>query len=97
MQDIIWKEKKTNEELYGRLYPISNVIRTRRLRFIGHVWRSKEQSLHQLLLLEPTHGKRSRGLRRATFMEQVYRDTNLRKEEITTAMHNRVEWRKIVK
>ena len=37
VQDITWKERKTNKELYGHLYPISNVIRTRRLRFIGHV------------------------------------------------------------
>ena len=97
VQDITWKEKKTNEELYGRLYPISNVIRTRRLRFIGHVWRRQEETLHQLLLWEPKYGKRSRGRPHATFMEQVYRDTNLRKEDLMTAMQDRVEWRKIVK
>ena len=38
VKNITWKEKKTNEELYGNLDCISNVIRTRRLRFIGHVW-----------------------------------------------------------
>ena len=97
VQDLTWKDRKTNEERYGHLDPISNIIRTRRLRFIGHAWRRPEETIHQLLLWEPKHGKRSRGRPRATFMEQLYRDTNLRKEELTTAMQDREKWRKIVK
>ena len=96
-KNITWKEKKTNEELYGNLGCISNVIRTRRLRFIGHVWRLPEETLHRPLLWDPKQGRRSRGRPRATFMEQVHRYTNLTKEELATAMQDREEWRRIVK
>ena len=44
VQNLTWEDKKTNEELYGQLDPISNVIRG--LRFIGHVWRRSEETLH---------------------------------------------------
>ena len=40
--------------------------------------------------------QRSRGRPRAIFIEQVYKDTNLRKE-LTTAMLDREGWKKIVK
>lgn len=64
---------------------------------MGHVWRREQQTLHQLLLWDPTHGKRSRGRPHTTYVEQMGRDTNLQREELATAMQDRVEWRKIVK
>ena len=56
--NISWREHKTNIELYGKLKPITSTLRERRLRFIGHSWRSKDEVVHKLLLWDPKHGKR---------------------------------------
>ena len=95
-QNISWKEHKTNKYVYGELDQISNVVRKRRLRFIGHCWRGEQQTLQQLLLWEPTHGNRGRGRPCKTYLDQLYNDTNMEREELATAMQDRVKWRKIV-
>ena len=63
---ITWNEQMTNDELYGDLEKITEVLKVRRLRFIGHMWRRKEELVHQLLMWEPKQGKRKRG--RPVFM-----------------------------
>jgi len=98
VQNVSWREHRTNESLYGDLGPITGVIKTRRLGFMGHVWRRDQaEALHQLLLWEPAHGRRTRGRPRATFLDRVCMDTNLRKDELAKAMLDRVEWRSVVR
>ena len=80
VQNVSWDARLTNEELYGLLPAITHVIKTRRLRFIVHVWRRQEETLHQLLLWEPGHGKRSRGRPKTTYVDQACVDTNMTKE-----------------
>lgn len=97
VQNVLWSERKTNEELYGELPPISEVIAERRLRFLGHVWRSEEQTIHSLLLWEPQHGRRSRGRPKITFCDQICDDANTSRENLGRAMEDRVLWRATVR
>ena len=97
VQNVSWDERLTNEELYGLLPPTTHVIKTRRLRFIGHVWRRKEETLHQLLPWEPGHRKRSRGCRKTRNVDQACIDTNMTKEQLGSAINDRELWRTIVK
>ena len=36
-----WKQHPTNDQLYGNIPKVSDIIRERRTRFAGHCWRSK--------------------------------------------------------
>ena len=94
---ISWKQHKTNKELYGELPLVSDTLKLRRLRFIGHCWRRKDETVHQLLLWEPPHGRRSRGRPCFTYIDQLAEDTGLEKDQLVTAMDNRVEWCRLVK
>ena len=58
---VSWKEHKTNKELYSNLPKITDKLKIRRLRFIGHCWRRKDEVVSELLLWEPKHGARKRG------------------------------------
>ena len=82
-----------NEVLYGEIPKITTTIATQRARFCGHCWRSKDELAHQLLLWEPTHGKRDRGIPRRTFIDQLVDDTELQKEDLANAMNDREYWK----
>ena len=38
-----WKQHPTNDQLYGNIPKVSDIIRERRTRFAGHCWRSKNE------------------------------------------------------
>ena len=59
--NVSWRDYISNKELYGDLSPISTSLQIRRLQFSGHCWRSKNETVSQLLLLDPKHDRRSRG------------------------------------
>ena len=56
-----WRDRITNNDLYGILSKITAVLSVRRLRFIGHMWRRKEELVCQVLMWEPKQGTRKRG------------------------------------
>ena len=90
------KEHKTNKELYNKLPNITDTLRNRRLRFIGHCWRRKDEVISELLLWEPKHGARKRGRPAATYIDQLRNDTGLSIAELKSTMGNRKEWMKLV-
>ena len=57
--NIQWQDHVTNEELYGDIPRLSSSIQQRRMRFCGHSWRSKSELVHDFLLWNHQHGKRS--------------------------------------
>ena len=94
---VSWKEHKTNKELYGNLPKITDSLMIRRLRFIGHFWRKKDEVISELLLLwEPKHGARKRGRPVTTYVDQLRNDTGLSIAELKNIMGNRNEWLKLV-
>ncbi|XP_068742164.1 uncharacterized protein [Montipora capricornis] len=74
---VSWKEHKTNKELYGILPKITDTLKIRRLCFIGHCSRRKDELVRELLLWEPKHGARKRGRPATTYVDQLRNDTGL--------------------
>ena len=70
-------DKMRNEDLYGDLPPISQVIQTRRLKLAGHVFRDKTSPAHLTVTWDPPHGKMNRGKPANTFIDTLLRDTGL--------------------
>ena len=92
--NISWKDHVTNIELYGKLPRLSDTIRQRRMRLVGHCVRHPELTACELVLWEPRHGKKSRGRPQATFIDTLKRDTGLSSTpEIRSLMENRELWR----
>ena len=88
--NISWKAHVTNKNLYGNLTPITVVLRQRRLRFIGHCWRSKAEVIQRLILWEPQHGNRKRGRPKITYIDQLERDTGIMRGNLGRAMEDRI-------
>ena len=91
-----WRNHMTNKELYRDLLPISVRLRERRLRFSGHCWRSKSETISQLLMWEPSRGKRTRGRPAMTYLDQLEKDTCIQRQEVPNIMENRTEWKKLI-
>ena len=89
--NVSWRDYISNKELYGDLSPISTSLQIRRLQFSGHCWRSKNETVSQLLLLEPNHGRRSRGHPASTFIDQPVSDTGLSRQDLASVIANRRE------
>ena len=96
VQDIHWSQRITNTELYYNLPRISDTIRERRTRFAGHCWRSKRELIHQTLLWTPTHGNRRRGRPPLNYVDQLEKDTGIKREDLPRAMEDRTAWRELV-
>ena len=85
--------KKLQNYRYGN---ITDTLMIRRLRFIGHCWRKKDEVISDLLLWEPKHGARKRGRSALTYVDQLQNDTGLSIVELKSIMGNRKEWMKLV-
>ena len=93
---VSWKEHKTNKDLYGKLMKVTDSLRVRRLKFIGHCWRRKDELINKVLTWGPKHGKRKRGRPVTTYLDQLRKDTGLSVEDLQKIMDDRDEWRKLV-
>ena len=94
--NIEWKKHPTKAQLYGSLPPVSVKLREQRLRFAGHCFRSKCELVSDILLWEPSHGKRSVGAQARTYTKQLQDDTGLHLDYLPTAMNDRIYWKSLV-
>lgn len=92
VQNISWREHMTNKQLYGKLSPLSSIIRQRRLALAGHIMRHEEPAT-QVLLWDPEE-KRRVGRPRTTLKVIIERDTGLAGKDLIIAMKDRDRWRK---
>ena len=95
--NIRWTQHISNIELYGKLDPISIVLRKRRLRFAGHCFRSfqsEPQPISDLLFWQPNskfNGKHAK----KTYLKQLIEDSGGRSiDELKVDMLDRDEWRR---
>ena len=96
--NVSWKDHTRNSELYGKLPRLSDTVRQRRMRLAGHCVRHPELTASQLILWEPTHGRKSRGRPQATYIDTLKRDTGLDGvAEIRTLMEDREQGRAAVR
>ena len=62
-----WQDSTANNEVYGNIPKITITSREHRMRFSGHCWRSREEIISEVLLLEPLHGQRKHGRPQKTY------------------------------
>ena len=93
VQSYSWKDHICNSTLYGKLPKVTEKIRQRRLKLVGHCLRHKEEMAHNLVCWSPTYGKRKRGKPAMTFVRQVEADTELTIEEVKVLAEDRKAWR----
>ena len=91
-----WRQHPTNQELYGHIPKLSDVIKERRTRFAGHCWRSKNELASDLLLWTPKHGFSDVGRPSKTYIKQLAFDTGMEIEDLKNAMEDRNVWRERV-
>ena len=95
---ISWQAKVSNVDLYQKLQPVSQTIRERRLRLSGHLVRHDDELAHNLVLWEPTRGRRNRGRQPVRYTDVLKQDTELESmNELKTAMLDRNDWKKRIK
>ena len=88
--NVSWKDKLTNEILYGSLPPVSTKVAYRRMKLAGHCVRHQEEIASQLVLWQPSIGRRNVGRQAVTYCDTLINDTNLESvEEVRTAMIDR--------
>ena len=93
VKNVSWKQHMRNDVLHGEIPKITTATAAQRVRFSRHCWRSKDELAHQLLLSEPTHGKRAHGRPRQTSIDQLVDDIELQKEDLASAMNDREYWK----
>ena len=91
-----WQEHLKNGELYGKLKKVTSELLQRRLRFIGHMWRRREEIISDVLLWEPKEGRRRQGRPALTYVDQLRSDTQLTIDELRFLMSQRDDWRKLI-
>ena len=65
--------KNSNIAVINDLHLISERLRTRGLRFAGHCAKSESEVVSQVLLWQPTHGRRSRGPPKKDYIKPSFR------------------------
>ena len=95
VQNISWRDHVSNCTLYGKLKPISSIIRQRRLKLAGHVSRHNEPAT-QVLLWEPDDARRKVGRPRKTLKSVIEDDVGVQGRELKDLMLNRDVWRNVI-
>ena len=65
------KQHLTKKQLYGHLPPVSQTIKIRWLRYASHCWRSKDESIGNVLLWNPAHKHANVGWSAMTYIHQL--------------------------
>ena len=66
----------------------------KKLRFIGHCWRSKSELLSDLLILQPLYGQRPRVQPAKIVIDQLREDTGFTLSELPTVISDIKVWTK---
>ena len=93
-QNLSWKRHPTISEIYNQLPRVSCLVKYRRVQFAGHCFRADGEVISSLLLWKPEYGQ-SRG-RKLSFPDVISRDTDIRIEDLETAMRDRKFWNGVV-
>lgn len=96
---VSWMAKKTNEwvlEQLGTERQMLNDIKTRKLKYFGHVMRKKGECLEKEIMQGTTYGARARGRPRMTWIENIKKWTGLNMSQLMRTAEERNIWRQKV-
>ena len=92
--NISWKDKIPNEQLYAGHQKLSQLIRTRRLKLAGHMFRDETNPAHSLVTWKPKHGTAKIGRPSASFPDILCSDLQIETvRELEQHMRDRNSWR----
>ena len=94
---ISWTEKKTNDQVLRRINckdRLLDTLNSRKLKFIGHVMRSK--SLEKNLLTGMIIGNRGRGRPKTRLSDKIKDICGLTMVQVERNVQDRVEWQRMV-
>ena len=83
------QQHPTRRQLYSHLPPVTKTIRARRTRHAGHYWRSKDETVSDVLLWTPTYGQSKAGWPAWTYIQQLCDDMGCNLEDLPEAMNDR--------
>ena len=92
-----WRQHPAKQQLYSHQPPITETIKIRRTRHVGHCWRSRDELISDVLLWTPSHGRANAGRPAQTYIPQLCADTECNREDLPKAMDDREAWRERVK
>ena len=92
-----WRQRPTNNQLYGHLPQITKSIQVRRIRHAAHCWRSKDELIGDVLLWTPTYDRAKAGRPARTYIQQLCKDTGCSPKDQPKAMNDREKWRERVR
>ena len=92
--NVSWKQHLTNQELYQNLPNVSVKIQQRRMRLAGHSVRHQECPASELVLWQPTDGRRNRGRQNVSYIDNLLEDSGMKNiNELRNSMLERESWR----
>ena len=53
-----WRQHPRKPQVYGHLLPITKTIKVRRSRHVGHCWRSRDELISDVFILNPSYGRK---------------------------------------
>ena len=83
-----WRQHPTKHQLYGHITPITKTSKVRQTRHARHRWRSGDELISDVLLLNPSHGQAKAGRPARTCIRQLCEDTGCSPEDLPEAMNN---------
>ena len=96
---IRWQDHQTNNQVYQNIQPVSERLRARRLKFVGHcacMSSYAPQPVCQLLMCKPKVKDRCGMGAKQTYPDIILRDCGMQREdrqELWKAMHGKNCWR----
>ena len=91
--NVYWSQKVTDEVLYGAIEKIYTKSRRRFLKFSGHFLLRDDEVVSDIVLWEPNHVTRRRGMPPESYIRNIERETDILASEKKVAMMNRGVWR----
>ena len=91
------RQHPTKHQLYAHLPPITKTIQVRRIKRVGHYWRSRDELISNALLWTPTYGRAKAGRPAQTYIPQLCEDTGCSPEDLPEAMNDREKQRERVR
>ena len=69
--NINWNDRISNKQLYAGHQKLSKIIRTRRFKLAGHMFRDEKNPAHSLVTWKPKHGTAKLGRPTANFTDML--------------------------
>ena len=88
------RKHPTKQQVYGHLPPITKTIQ---VRHAGHVWRSRDELINDVLQWNPSHGRAKAGRPARTYIQHLCEGTGCSPEDLSEAMNDREGWRERVR